>query len=460
MAREHPQPNPLPQAGEGAIRASASAPASGPAPTGAAFLPRPRHGGEGRGEGARTTQAPIPYSRQSISEDDIAAVTAVLRSDFLTQGTQVPAFEAAFAQRHRVAHAVAVSNATVALHLACIALGIGPGSRVWTTPNSFLASANCARYCGAAVSFVDIDPATRNLSVTALRAKLAQAEACGELPQLLIPVDFAGLPCDIAEMRALADRYGFRILQDASHATGAAYRGAPVGSAWADATVFSFHAVKIITTAEGGLIATQDAALADTLRLLRSHGMTRDAARMQAKPEGEWVYEQIALGHNARMTELQAALGLSQLTRLDTMQARRAERAARYDRLLADLPLRLPARLPDRESAWHLYAVEGLSHSGSPSRAQVFAALRAAGIGVNVHYIPIHTQPYYRAMGFKPGDYPAAERYYAHALSLPLFPELTDAEQDRVVQVLSNALLPRTAGASPRVTTAATEALA
>ena len=384
--------------------------------------------------------APIPYSRQSVNEDDIRAVTDVLRSDFLTQGTQVPRFEAAFAACHGVAHAVAVSNATVALHLACLALGVGPGSRVWTSPNSFLASANCALYCGAKVDFVDIDPATRNLSVAALRHKLQAADVAGQLPQLLIPVDFAGLPCDAAELRALADRYGFRILEDASHATGARYRGAPVGSAWADATVFSFHAVKIITTAEGGLVATQDAALADTLRLLRSHGMTRDPARMRGVPEGEWVYEQVALGHNARMTELQAALGLSQLSRLDAQHARRVRLADRYDRLLAALPLRLPVRLADRTSAWHLYAVELLPAPGQPTRAQVFAALRAAGIGVNVHYIPIHTQPYYRALGFAPGDYPAAEHYYAHAISLPLFPDLTDAEQDRVVQVLGDAL--------------------
>jgi len=388
------------------------------------------------------SNAPIPYSRQSVNEDDIRAVTEVLRSDFLTQGTQVPRFESAFAAIHGVAHAVAVSNATVALHLACLALGVGPGSRVWTSPNSFLASANCALYCGATVSFVDIDPTTRNLSVAALRHKLQAADAAGQLPQLLIPVDFAGLPCDAAELRALADRYGFRILEDASHATGARYRGAPVGSAWADATVFSFHAVKIITTAEGGLVATQDAALADTLRLLRSHGMTRDPARMHGTPEGEWVYEQVALGLNARMTELQAALGLSQLSRLNAQHTRRVQMADRYDRLLAALPLRLPLRLADRTSAWHLYSVELLPMPGQPTRAQVFAALRAAGIGVNVHYIPIHTQPYYRALGFAPGDYPAAEHYYAHAISLPLFPDLTDAEQDRVVQVLSDALQP------------------
>jgi UDP-4-amino-4,6-dideoxy-N-acetyl-beta-L-altrosamine transaminase len=390
---------------------------------------------------------PIPYSRQSINEADIAAVSAVLRSDFLTQGDEVPRFEAAFAAVHQVAHAVAVSNATVALHLACLALGVGPGARVWTSPISFVASANCARYCGAEVDFVDIDPATRNLSVSALRAKLEAAERSGNLPQVLIPVDFAGLPADLAEMRQLADRYRFAILADASHATGASYRGAPVGSAWADATVFSFHAVKVITTAEGGLIATQNGDLAERLRRLRSHGITRDAARMTEPPEGDWVYEQIELGHNARMTELQGALGRSQLGRLREQQARRVRLADRYDTLLAGLPLRLPVRLPDRSSAWHLYAVEFIPAPGQPSRAAVFAALRAAQIGVNVHYIPIHTQPYYRSLGFRRGDFPQAEHYYAHAISLPLYPELSDADQDRVVAVLRAAL--GTAGWAP-----------
>ncbi|MCB1995976.1 MAG: UDP-4-amino-4,6-dideoxy-N-acetyl-beta-L-altrosamine transaminase [Burkholderiaceae bacterium] len=382
----------------------------------------------------------IPYSRQTITEDDIAAVTEVLRSDFLTQGAEVPRFEAAFAERHGVAHAVAVTNATEALHLACLAFGIGPGSRVWTTPNSFLASANCALYCGAEVDFVDIDPLTRNLSVDALRAKLHQAELDGSLPQLLIPVDFAGLPCDLREMRRLADRYGFRILEDASHATGASYLGQPVAAAWSDATVFSFHAVKVITTAEGGMVTTQDAALAERLRLLRSHGVVRDPSALSAPPEGPWVYEQQLLGRNARMTELQAALGRSQLGRLATMQAARVALADRYDHLLADLPLFLPARLPDRSSAWHLYAVEiDLAQVGR-TRAQVFSAMREAGIGVNVHYIPIHTQPYYQGLGFRVGDFPAAERYYAGAISLPLFPAMSEAQQHHVATTLAAAL--------------------
>lgn len=382
----------------------------------------------------------IPYSCQNITDDDIAAVTAVLRSEYLTQGPSVPALEAAFAEVHGVAHAVAVSNATAGLHIACLALGVGPGSRVWTSPNSFLASANCALYCGATIDFVDVDPRTRNMSVAALEAKLADAQRAGTLPDVVIPVDFSGLSCDLREMRALADRHGFRILEDASHATGASYLGQPVGSRFADATVFSFHAVKIVTTAEGGLVTTQDAALARKLQLLRSHGMTREAGEMTQASDGPWYYEQIDLGYNYRMTDMQAALGLAQMKRLDGMQAQRVARADRYDRLLAGLPLKLPARLDDRVSSWHLYAVEIDTTRTGATRREVFERLRAAQIGVNVHYIPIHTQPYYRALGFKPGDFPAAETYYANAISLPLFPALTDEQQDRVVAVLEQAL--------------------
>ena len=385
----------------------------------------------------------IPYSCQAISEEDIAAVTAVLRSEYLTQGPAVPAFEAAFASRHGVAHAVAVANATAGLHIACLALGIGPGSRVWTSPNSFLASANCALYCGATVDFVDIEPRSRNLSVAALAEKLAHAETRGALPHLIIPVDFGGLPCDLREMRALADRYGFRILQDASHATGASYLGQPVGSAYADASVFSFHAVKVVSTGEGGMVTTQSESLARQLRLLRSHGMTREPADLTRAPEGPWVYEQQMLGFNHRMTDIQAALGESQLKRLEQMHAARVALADRYDSLLAGLSLLLPVRLPDRTSAWHLYPIEIDAARSERPRAAVFAALRAAQIGVNVHYIPLHTQPYYASLGFKQGDFPAAERYYAAAISLPLFPAMTHTQQDWVVETLHAALADR-----------------
>ncbi|MDB5958286.1 UDP-4-amino-4,6-dideoxy-N-acetyl-beta-L-altrosamine transaminase [Ramlibacter sp.] len=382
----------------------------------------------------------IPYSRQEVSAEDIAAVTAVLQSDFLTQGPVTPQFEHAFAQRHGAAHALAVANATAGLHMACLAFGVGPGSLVWTSPNSFLASANCALYCGADIDFVDIDPATRNMGLAALAAKLEQAKQRGRLPDVVIPVDFAGLPCDLREMRGLADRYGFRIVEDASHATGAAYEGQPVGSRHADITVFSLHAVKIITAGEGGMLTTADAEIAERLRLLRSHGMVRDAGQFTGAQQGGWVYEQQLLGFNYRMTEIQAALGLSQLQRLDALQARRQQMADRYDRLLADLPLILPARVPRRTSAWHLYVVE-IDGSRTPvARAEVFDRMRAAGIGVHVHYIPIHTQPFYRARGFSAGDFPLAERYYQRALTLPLHPGLTQDDQQYVVDSLRSAL--------------------
>jgi UDP-4-amino-4,6-dideoxy-N-acetyl-beta-L-altrosamine transaminase len=383
---------------------------------------------------------PIPYSCQNIDEADIAAVMAVMRSEFLTQGPAVADFEDSFAQLHQVAHAVAVANATAGLHIGCLALGIGPGKRVWTSPISFLASANCALYCGAEVDFVDIDPGTRNMSVAALADKLQRAAALGKLPDVLIPVDFSGLPCDLREMRELADRYGFRILEDASHATGASYLGHPVGSAHAHATVFSFHAVKVVTTAEGGMVTTQDSALAKRLRLLRSHGMTRDQSDLLAPSEGPWVYEQQWLGFNYRMTDLQAALGRSQLARLTALHQARITLADRYDEGLAELPLRLPPRHADRVSAWHLYAIEIDATRCPRSRAEVFAALREQGIGVNVHYIPIHTQPYYRALGFARGDFPAAEQYYAAAISIPLFPAMTAQQQQRVVEAIRAAL--------------------
>lgn len=380
----------------------------------------------------------IPYSCQQIEDEDIAAVVAVLKSDYLTQGPAIAAFEQAFAAKHDAAYGIAVCNATAALHIACMALDIGPGSLVWTSPNSFVASANCARYVGADVDFVDIDPVTRNMSVAALAAKLEAADAAGRLPDLLIPVDFAGLPCDLVEMRALADRYGFRIVEDASHAAGATYQGRPVG-VHADIAVFSFHAVKVVTTAEGGLLTTNDPKIAERLELLRSHGVTRKPELLENPSEGGWYYEQVTLGYNYRMTDLQAALGSSQLARIDTMQGRRIAHADRYDELFAGIPLKLPARADDRVSAWHLYAIE-LGDDVTASRADVFAALRAAQIGANVHYIPIHTQPDYMRLGFKRGDFPASERYYDRAISLPLFPRMTSEQQERVVSVIRDAI--------------------
>jgi len=381
----------------------------------------------------------IPYATQTIEEADLAAVREVLTSGWLTQGPAVPAFESAFAAVHGVAHAVAVSNATAGLHLACLALDVGPGKLVWTTPNSFVASANCARYCGADVDFVDIDPVTRNMSVQALTQKLQEAKATGRLPSVVIPVHFSGLPCDLREMRALADTWGFAILADASHAVGASYLGQPVAQAYADISVFSFHPVKIITTGEGGLLATQNAALAHRLRLLRSHGITREASEMEQPPEGPWCYEQQLLGFNYRLTDIQAVLGHAQLGRLGDFQKKRQRLAGRYPGLLEGLPLQLPATPADRTCSWHLYVVE--VEDGAPaSRAEVFASLRKANIGVNVHYTPIHLQPYYRRLGFREGMFPAAEAYARRALSIPLYPLLDDASQDRVAAALRAAL--------------------
>lgn len=389
---------------------------------------------------------PIPYATQSISEDDLRAVNEVLTSGWLTQGPSGPRFEQAFAQRHGVAHAVAVSNATAGLHIACLALGAGPGNTVWTSPNSFVASANCALYCGADVDFVDIDPVTRNMSVAALSAKLEQADRDGRLPAIVIPVHFSGLPCDLTPMRALADRYGFKLLEDASHAVGASYEGQPIGSRYAHASVFSFHPVKIITTGEGGIVVTQDAALARRLQLLRSHGITRTPGEMvlEGPMPGPWYYEQATLGFNYRLTDIQSALGWSQLQKLEIFHSARERLADRYDQLLAGLPLKLPARAPSASatarSSWHLYVIEVLQGDGVASRETVFKRLWDANIAVNVHYIPIHTQPFYRARGFRPGQFPAAEAYYAGAISIPLYPTLTDDQQDYVVAELKKVL--------------------
>jgi UDP-4-amino-4,6-dideoxy-N-acetyl-beta-L-altrosamine transaminase len=380
----------------------------------------------------------IPYGRQDITDDDIAAVSAVLRSDWLTQGPSIEAFENSVAKYCGVAHAVATNSATSALHIACMALDLGSGDWLWTSPNTFVASANCALYCGAKVDFVDIDPRTRNMSVDCLRAKLEQAESSGRLPKVVIPVHFSGEPCDLRAIRALADRYGFRIIDDASHAIGGWYEGVPIGGTpFADITVFSFHPVKIVTTAEGGMAVTNDATLGARLARLRTHGITRNPDDMQFPPEGAWYYEQVELGYNYRMTDLQAALGTSQMQRLDAYIARRHELADRYDEKLAGLPLQCPQRDPAQRSGMHLYAIV----LDSPARRRaVFDAMRAAGVGVNVHYIPVHLQPYYRAMGFNAGSFPAAEAYYQGAISLPMYATLTNEQQDYVVAKLAEAL--------------------
>jgi UDP-4-amino-4,6-dideoxy-N-acetyl-beta-L-altrosamine transaminase len=384
----------------------------------------------------------IPYGRQSIEEEDLAAVCAVLRSDWLTQGPMGPRFECALAKKCGAHHAVAVNSATSALHIACIALGLGPGDWLWTSPNTFVASANCALYCGAHVDFVDIDNISYNMSVDALASKLEAAERSGRLPKIVIPVHFAGQSCDMASIYKLAKRYRFHVIEDASHAIGGSYQGEPIGCCrYSDIAVFSFHPVKIITSGEGGAALTNDPGLAAKMALLRSHGITRELSELEATPEGPWVYEQIALGFNYRLTDIAAALGLSQLARLDRYVCRRQELAARYDQLLKDLPVAPPGRSDEAYSAFHLYVIKLEERSSVPSRRAVYDALRAVGIGVNVHYIPVHTQPIYRGLGFKRGDFPEAERYYRGALTLPLYPGMSERDQDNVLQALKAALV-------------------
>lgn len=384
---------------------------------------------------------PIPYGRQDITDEDVLAVERVLRSDWITQGPEVPQFEAAVAEYCGTRHTVAVNSATSALHLACLALGLGPGDILWTTPNTFVASANCALYCGARVDFVDIDARTFNLSVAALAEKLERAQVAGTLPKVLVAVHFGGLSCDMRAIGALSRQYGFRIIEDASHAVGGRYAGRPVGCCeFSDVTVFSFHPVKLITTAEGGMAITNREELAERMRLLRTHGITRAPAAMSGHFHGAWYYEQIDLGFNYRMTDILAALGSSQLRRLDAYVARRHEIAQAYAVAFRDLPLHVQGHQPEAYSALHLYVVRLRLDDIEASRAEVFDALRAAGVGVNVHYIPVHLHPFYARMGFAAGMFPEAERYYAEALTLPMFPALTDAQQEHVIESLRRVL--------------------
>ena len=383
----------------------------------------------------------IPYGRQSISDVDIEAVVAVLRSDFLTQGPAVARFEQSVLAHCGAKHAVAVCNATAALHIACLALGLGPDDWLWTSPNTFVASANCGLYCGARVDFVDIDPVTYNLCPEALERKLLQAEQEGRLPKIVVPVHFSGQPCDMRAIHALSQRFGFRIIEDASHAIGGRYLDDPIGSCrYSDITVFSFHPVKVITTGEGGMAVTNDDELAQRLGLLRSHGITREPELMTQPMDGAWYYQQVTLGFNYRMTDLQAALGASQMQLLEHYVARRHQLARRYDELLAELPLTLPWQHPDGYSGLHLYVIRLQTDKVGRSHHEVFEYLRSKEIMVNLHYIPVHTQPYYQQMGFKAGDFPEAERYYAEAISIPMFPTLTEAQQNEVVAALYEAL--------------------
>jgi len=382
----------------------------------------------------------LPYGRQAISEADIAAVVEVLRSPFLTQGLAVPAFEQAVDAKVGSRHGVAVNSATSALHIACLALGLEPGDRLWTSPITFVASANCGRYCGATVDFVDIDPATGLMSVAALSAKLEKAEREGTLPKVVVPVHLAGSSCAMAAIGALAERYGFAVLEDASHAIGGRYQGEPVGNCRHSAiTVFSFHPVKIITTGEGGLATTNDPLLAQRMAELRSHGIVREAERFARPAAGPWMYEQQQLGFNYRITDIQAALGLSQLQRLDAIVAERNRQLQHYQELLADLAVQLLEVPEDVLSSVHL-AVIRLQQASAKQHRQVFEGLRTAGIGVQLHYSPVHLQPYYRAMGFAEGQFPEAEAFASSAISLPLYPGLQDHDLQRVVDTLTTLL--------------------
>lgn len=381
----------------------------------------------------------IPYGKQDISQADIDSVVAVLKSDYLTQGPQVPLFEQSVASAVQAEFAVALNSATSALHVACLALGLGKGDRLWTSPNTFVASSNCALYCGAKVDFVDIDKHSYNMCVLELEKKLKLAKEQGSLPKIIIPVHFAGQSCDMKRIYELSQEYGFKIIEDASHAIGGKYLGRPVGNCqYSDITVFSFHPVKIVTTAEGGVAVTNQKKLAQKMQLFRSHGVTRDVDLMTKELEGPWYYQQVDLGFNYRMTEIQAALGLSQITRLDSFVEIRNRLANIYNEALDDLPLKLPFVDSNIYSSYHLYPIQILSPS--KTRLQVFNALREKGIGVNVHYIPVHTQPYYHNLGFKEGDFKEAEKYYANAISIPLHQDLKPEEQTYVINVLKELL--------------------
>ena len=383
----------------------------------------------------------IRYGQQDITSTDIDAVVSVLKSVNLTQGPSISQFENAILAHVEAKYAFAVNSATSALHIACLALDLGPGDWLWTTPNTFVASANCALYCGAQVDFVDINPKTYNLCPQKLEEKLVAAEKVGKLPKIVIPVHLTGQPCDLEAIHALGKKYGFKIIEDASHAIGGKYKGEAIGNCrFSDITVFSFHPVKIITTAEGGMVITNNPRLATKIELLRSHGITRNPELMTQEMEGPWYYQQVALGFNYRMTDLQAALGVSQMTRLEQYVDKRHEIAERYNILLADLPISLPWQHPDSYSAYHLYVIRLKLDMIQVTHRQVFEALRSKDIMVNLHYIPVHTQPYYQKMGFKLGDYPEAEQYYREAISIPMHPTLTEQEQDFVVQSIREAV--------------------
>ena len=384
----------------------------------------------------------IPYGKQDIDQADIDSVINSLKSDFLTQGPQVPLFEETVANYCGAKYGLTVNSATSALHIACLALGLGKGDWLWTSPNSFVASANCGLYCGAKIDFVDIDSQTYNLSVEELEKKLIHAKSINKLPKVVIPVHFAGQSCNMKKIFSLSKKYGFRIIEDASHAIGGKYLDKPIGGCqYSDITVFSFHPVKIITTAEGGLATTNSKDLSKKMQLYRSHGITREESLMTTRTDGDWYYQQVDLGFNYRMTELQAALGTSQMKRLNQFISKRHILQERYDSLLSSLPIIKPYQDKDSYSALHLYPIQIDLDKTNKSRQQIFNELRENGIGVNVHYIPIHMQPYYTQLGFKEGYFPISEEYYKREISLPLFNSMNLEQQDKIISTIKKILL-------------------
>lgn len=383
----------------------------------------------------------IPYGKQDINGDDIEAVINVLQSDFLTQGPQVPAFEKCVAEYAGAMYGCAVNSATSALHIACLAMGLGQDDELWTSPITFVASANCALYCGAKVDFIDIDPKTYNLCPHKLEHRLVEANKLGKLPKIVVAVHLCGQSCDMKQIYRLSKIYGFKIIEDASHAVGGKYLDTKIGCCrYSDITIFSFHPVKIVTTAEGGVALTNDKYLLERMMLFRTHGITRDEQAMHASSDGPWYYEQVALGYNYRMTELQAALGLSQMLRLEEFVATRNRLATRYDDKLKQLPIKLPFQSKDTYSSFHLYVIRLDLDNIKKTHKQVFQELRDKGIGVNLHYIPVHIHPYYQAMGFKTGDFHEAEKYYREAISIPIFHSLTNHQQDLVIRTITEVL--------------------
>jgi len=379
----------------------------------------------------------IPYGKQEITEEDIGAVVDVLKSDFITQGPQISLFEDSVTEYTNAKYGVATNSATSALHIACLALNLGEGDYLWTSPITFVASANCGLYCGAKIDFVDIDPKTYNLSPYALEEKLIRAEKENKLPKIVIPVHFAGQSCDMDRIYQLSQRYGFKIIEDASHAIGGKYKEQPIGNCkYSDITVFSFHPVKIITTGEGGMAVTNSSKLSEKMKLLRSHGVTRDLERMSHKPDGEWYYQQIDLGYNYRMTDIQAALGTSQMQRLDNYIKQRQAIANEYNEKLLGYPIIRQLECDDTYSAYHLYVV-GVK---AQKHRKIFHQLRDSGIGVNLHYIPVYRQPYYDKFDYKRDEYPNSEMFYSKAISLPIHPALTSSEQGKVISILKSLL--------------------